>query len=174
MFILLIVGCGSLISQGTCSVKSGDQTSIAAAALPIVSSLVPMHVWSVLGTLCVPPKVLNFMQRAVLGVIHTQVALQSKGEDFSLVCPICVKGPETLCHALVQCTFGKDCWTPIGVWLWDSWDNIGNQFGFVFQQFALENLGKTLMQVWSLWKNRNAIVWLGKNSSLPHVIQLAK
>lgn len=57
-----------------------------------------------------PPKVLNFMWRALSNCLPTMVMLSQKQVPVSVVCQVCKNGEETVEHILCHCTLAAQCW----------------------------------------------------------------
>ncbi|KAM6562357.1 hypothetical protein CsatB_022355 [Cannabis sativa] len=91
--------------------------------------------WRQLWQLKVPPKVKNFLWRAVTGTLPTCVKLVIKHVDISVTCPVCNLQPETISHALISCPFAFDCWsqcaTPV---VFDPDSSFGNWLETIFKQ----------------------------------------
>lgn len=70
--------------------------------------------WHRLWHLKIPPKVKNFMWRAVTNTLPTCLELASRIVDLSSLCPVCHNAGETASHVLLNCSFAKRCWERCG------------------------------------------------------------
>ena len=65
--------------------------------------------WRKFWKLKIPPKVKNFMWRALTQCLPTTHNLKLKFVPVEDVCPLCRGAPETMFHYLVECQFAKQC-----------------------------------------------------------------
>lgn len=68
------------------------------------------QIWRKFWKLKMPPKVLNFVWRALNGVLPTGDNLIDKKILQSGVCPTCLQDTETILHCLVECNAAKQVW----------------------------------------------------------------
>lgn len=66
--------------------------------------------WRKLWNLKIPPKVKNFLWRAVNNCLPTKDLLRVKQVQVNIVCPTFNEAPESILHALVLCPFAEHCW----------------------------------------------------------------
>lgn len=57
-----------------------------------------------------PPKILNFMWRALSNCLPTMKMLTHKHVHVSSMCQVCRNGEETVEHILCHCTLAAQCW----------------------------------------------------------------
>ncbi|XP_060968547.1 uncharacterized protein LOC133036086 [Cannabis sativa] len=97
----------------------------------------------------IPPKVKNFMWRAVSNALPTCLQLVTRHVNISPTCPIFKSQPKSITHALISCSFAQACWhhaqpsvnatanTTVGMWLSN-----------VFTASDMETNYRTLMLCW--------------------------
>lgn len=126
--------------------------------------------WNLIWKLRLPAKVRNFVWRALTSSLPTMKVLLSKRVDGFEACPICHNEAEDDFHALVSCPYARAVWsiTSLGSSLASSrtliewWNNIA-----ILQ--APKDIEITSIIMWSLWKNRNNVVWNDKSSSVSQI-----
>ncbi|XP_030502405.2 uncharacterized protein LOC115717560 [Cannabis sativa] len=123
----------------------------------------------------VPPKVKNFLWRAVTGTLPTCVQVVIKHVDISVTYPVCNLQLETISHALISCPFAFDCWsqcaTPV---VFDPGGSFGNWLETIFKQAEADMICLIAMYSWAIWKARNKVVWKKKHSSVNDVLTSAQ
>uniref|UniRef100_A0A803QR46 Uncharacterized protein n=1 Tax=Cannabis sativa TaxID=3483 RepID=A0A803QR46_CANSA len=127
--------------------------------------------WRKLWHLKIPPKVKNFMWRAVSDVLPTCLQLSSKGVSVSPMCPVCHHTAESATHILLSCPFALSCWqkadlVPYGNFV----GTVGHFLHLVFIGFDDDISCHVGMLCWSLWKAKNTLVWDKKASSPSQVV----
>ena len=70
--------------------------------------------WKGLWNLIDPPKIKNFMWRAVTGCLPTKDMLRMKQVDVNVVCALYNNEVETVNHLMLECSFAKSCWGMVG------------------------------------------------------------
>ncbi|KAJ8750394.1 hypothetical protein K2173_014309 [Erythroxylum novogranatense] len=70
--------------------------------------------WKRVWELQVPPKLRDFMWRALREVLPTKVCLQSKGIDVDGLCPLCFS-METVDHTFLHCAKVVKCWHLVAI-----------------------------------------------------------
>ncbi|XP_030497523.2 uncharacterized protein LOC115713178 [Cannabis sativa] len=131
--------------------------------------------WRQLWQLKVPPKVQNFLWRAVTGTLPTCVKLVIKHVDISVTCPICNLQPETISHALISYPFAFDCWSQCATpAVFYPGVSFGNWLETIFKQAESDMICLIAMYSWAIWKARNKVVWKKKYSSFNDVLTSAQ
>ncbi|XP_073120389.1 uncharacterized protein [Henckelia pumila] len=111
-------------------------------------------------------KVRNFLWRTLLNFLPTMTARKYRKVDVFEWCPICHHEPEDPLHALVSCPLILNIWslTSIGSHvsnvssILEWWNNL------VISSNSSEIIVATEI-MWSVWKNRNDVVWNRKGKS---------
>lgn len=62
-----------------------------------------------------PPKVHIFTWRALHGFIPCLCVLANRHMKTPVICPVCGKDPEDLCHMLFTCDRAKEVWSALGL-----------------------------------------------------------
>lgn len=131
--------------------------------------------WRQLWNLKIPPKVKHFLWRAVTGSLPTKDNLRCKQVQISSCCPVCQNYAESTLHILVTCSFAEVCWlnsdTP---YVTGEFHTFGDWLQLVFQQCSKMEVQSKVMICWTLWKNRNDLVWNQHSLRLKEVVELAK
>ncbi|KAL6269322.1 hypothetical protein ACE6H2_026233 [Prunus campanulata] len=134
------------------------------------SHSVSKKVWKLIWCSPLPPKVKNFMWRAVKGCLPTKALLFRRHLGSSSMCPVCEIEPETIEHLLLCCSWNSSVW--FGSLLCY---RVDLQSITTFDEWLLgatSQLDKTktlwvLVHIsficWSIWKSRCAFVFEGKN-----------
>uniref|UniRef100_A0A803NG12 Uncharacterized protein n=1 Tax=Cannabis sativa TaxID=3483 RepID=A0A803NG12_CANSA len=130
--------------------------------------------WRKLWHLKIPPKVKNFMWRAVSDVLPTCLQLVSKGASVSPMCLVCHHTAETATHILLNCPFALACRQNADLVPYANFvGTIEHFLHLVFTGFNDDISCCVVMLCWSLWKARNTLVWDKKASSPPQVVSSA-
>ncbi|XP_074328418.1 uncharacterized protein LOC141666327 [Apium graveolens] len=66
--------------------------------------------WIKLWALPIPPKVKNFIWRAIQDNLPTLCNLQERHVEVASLCPVCKQAEENLEHFLYNCPFTQRCW----------------------------------------------------------------
>ncbi|KAM6598072.1 hypothetical protein CsatA_008596 [Cannabis sativa] len=116
--------------------------------------------WRKFWHLKIPPKVLNFLWRAIAGSLPTCVNLVTKHVPISSQCPVCSTAAETTTHALLSCNFAEACWFSFG---WPVMVDNNSSFGSWFEKLQhtgdVDFICRAATLCWALWKARNKVVW---------------
>ena len=111
-------------------------------------------------------KVRSFIWRAASNCIPTLMALRSRHVEVSAMCPVCNGSPEDTLHALVKCPRVRSIWNQslLGD-LSGSINCFSSWWQLVKSRQKPEEVCMTAMVAWSIWNNRNDIVWNGKSKN---------
>ncbi|XP_062085599.1 uncharacterized protein LOC133791697 [Humulus lupulus] len=111
--------------------------------------------WRKLWHLKIPPKVTNFLWRAVAECLPTCFHLVTKKVQISAMCPVCNNHVETTTHALLTCDFASSCWSSFEAYSsMATLSSFGNWFEYMQQTFdAEEAQDKTTLLSLSLENN---------------------
>ncbi|XP_060969533.1 uncharacterized protein LOC133036804 [Cannabis sativa] len=131
--------------------------------------------WRKFWYLKIPPKVKNFLWRALSNCVPTLVSLQSKRVHVYSICSLCKGGIETIFHIMVGYSFTKACLEHglLGMHI-----NDGNEdFGVWFEDFCnnhlAEKIDKLAMILWGVWGARNDLLWNNKATYVEKVVSSA-
>ncbi|XP_062076041.1 uncharacterized protein LOC133780185 [Humulus lupulus] len=126
--------------------------------------------WKKLWQLKVPPKVKDFLWRAVSSSLPTKFQLRIKKVEVGACCPWCLIAPETTYHVLVECAFVQEIWSSSGVVMSGGHNSsFGAWLHDIFQRYGKEKRVEIAMLCWSIWGSRNALIWKQKNASVQQI-----
>ncbi|KAL6558291.1 hypothetical protein OROMI_018641 [Orobanche minor] len=120
----------------------------------------PTSIWK----LRIPPKVKNFLWRICSDCLPTKLALRIRRVAVSEVCEVCRVDAEDAVHVFLKCSSAAAVWsfTPIG-----ANSHLFNSFAD-FWDWIIEKppdiVELAAMVCWSIWNNRNSVVWNNKAS----------
>ena len=134
------------------------------------SDIPSSSIWNRLWRLEVPSKVKHFMWRALTDVLPTTENLLKKYVEVPPACPLCHASSESICHLLLQCPFARTCWMTSSIVFFGDGSNLLLWLEALFNRYSLEQTQLALMICWSLWQNRNAMVWRGKTSGVQQLL----
>lgn len=119
----------------------------------------------------IPPKVKNFLWRGVNNCLPTKDFLSIKQVPVNVICPIRNEDPEYVLHVLVLCPFAIHCWNAVVLpVVTGDFSSYGDWLQLVFSQRNVETIHMTSMVCWTLWKNRNDLVWNQICLDVPEVL----
>ncbi|KAH9750457.1 reverse transcriptase domain-containing protein [Citrus sinensis] len=154
-------------AKGVYTVRSSYK--MLAPCLDIPSS----SIWNQLWRLEVPSKVKHFMWRALTDVLPTTENLLKKYVEVPPACITCHASSESICHILLQCPFARTCWMTSSIGFFGDGSNLLLWLEALFNRYSLEQTQLAVMICWSLWQNRNAMVWRGKTSGVQQLLNSA-
>ncbi|XP_062079856.1 uncharacterized protein LOC133784577 [Humulus lupulus] len=122
----------------------------------------------------VPPKVRDFMWRALSGCLPTNVQLRIRHVPVEMVCPLCLEQNESVTHCLAGCRLVWPCWQQLG---FDILAPSSDSFqawvrGFIFQ-LNDDQRCRFFMLCWAIWRRRNEWVWRKKKGSVQEILYVA-
>lgn len=131
--------------------------------------------WRKIWRIKAPPKVLNFVWRALSFCLPTMVMLQQKHVPVLKECPVCGSEDESIQHALVYCTTAAQCWQRIlpEVSLQEGEDLYG-WWKIVLERCNKDKQAEVATISWTIWKARNDRVWNNKQAQVNGVLSSAK
>ncbi|KAG7583713.1 Reverse transcriptase domain [Arabidopsis suecica] len=129
-----------------------------------------------------PPKIQHFLWRCLSNCLSVAGNLSHRhlAKDSSCVrCPSCT---ETVNHLLFQCSFARLIWAispipapPGGEWSDSLYQNLYHVLTLDNPQTPEENISTLIpWLLWRLWKNRNELVFKGKEFTAPQAVNKAK
>ena len=114
-----------------------------------------------------PPKIRNFMWRAVSNILPTRDNLYRRRVPVESTCEFCRQHPETKAHLLWKCPFACNVWSLAGGRV----QKCSNNARDFFQLFKLmqEKLTREEMEQWctTTW-----VIWNARNKAYFHNVQL--
>ena len=115
--------------------------------------------WKKFWKLNIPPKIKNFMWRTLTGVLPTAESLRTHMVKIETTCPICYQERESAHHLLLWCHIAQQCWrlTPLSLPCRD--DSVLSWIYRIFEICSFDIACQAIMICWTLWINRNNIVW---------------
>ncbi|KAK6126674.1 hypothetical protein DH2020_039582 [Rehmannia glutinosa] len=165
----------AFFKNGQYLVKSGYRISLNGDNQDrrVVSSM-----WKKLWKLKVPPKVKHFVWRVCKDSIPTHSNLSRRHVEVDCHCVLCRVDYETAWHVFLECKISKECWDKAGlkelIAVWSV--NVESMKEFVENVLSHQDewiVAKTLMMLWSQWKERNEVLWNNKCSSSIGIISTA-
>ncbi|XP_071699365.1 uncharacterized protein [Rutidosis leptorrhynchoides] len=125
----------------------------------------------------VPKKIEVFIWRVLKKRLPVRIELHKRAIDLhSIRCPVCDDGLESVDHALVDCKFSSDVWSRVLKW-WNSNSNINSTDLLRGKSsHTMSLLGSKIWQAmewicaYSIWRNRNSLVFQGKSSISPVIL----
>ncbi|XP_074327492.1 uncharacterized protein LOC141665405 [Apium graveolens] len=131
--------------------------------------------WKKLWNAKVPLKVKHFIWRVVRNILPTKDQLLTRRVDVNDKCPVCNDEIEAVYHVLVTCSMAKQCWNALGI---NTEENNSSNFdrwvNSLFQKCKIIELQEVFMVCWSLWNNRNEVIWNQRGKEYSDVCKLAK
>lgn len=122
-----------------------------------------------------PPKLKFFLWKSLNEAIPVHENLKKRKLAIVSTCHRCGEGSETTAHCLFQCKVSKEIWslapmpTPSATYIQQhSIINVFKCFKAISKQDQASSLFPFLM--WQIWKSRNAILYEGKQWSIPNII----
>lgn len=156
-----IHGNGRGTTRGKYTVKSGYNylcSSFKAVVGPPVTN------WSFVWSLKIPPKIRNFLWRALSENLPTKAALAGRHIEVDTHCSFCNSAIETSIHVLIVCPVVRKVWESAVVGLRVSEEeNLviwWNKMHRVCSQSEMEYCAAVLRCNWS---NRNYLIWEGES-----------
>ena len=119
------------------------------------------------------PKIKSFMWRAVSGALAVSERLNTRGMHLDTVCKLCKQGVESIKHVLFECEIAQEMWSLAGFHQGPSiTDNslIGWLSSYL-KLMSVESLPVSQRRaipwvLWSIWKNRNKVMYADSQDSL--------
>lgn len=131
--------------------------------------------WKCLWNLKIPPKVKNFMWRAVTNCLPTKDLLRVKKVNVDALCPLCNTTPESILHCLVTCTYAQSCWTAFNVTIDPTAQTQFLQWMITAMDvWSIQQKEMGVMLCWSVWKSRYDLVWKQRGMEISEVLALAR
>lgn len=102
--------------------------------------------WRQLWNLKIPSKFKHFLWRVVTSCFPTKDKLRMRKVDVNILCPTCNASPETIVHALVECSFSNTCMLTAGMNITTGEINdFADWLELVFQQCTKDEIRLTVM-----------------------------
>lgn len=127
--------------------------------------------WNKVWSLKIPLKVKHFLWRLIRDCLPTKDCLIQKKVMIDSKCPVCNLVNETATHVIVTCPVASLCWQYLGY-------NHNLHEDMTMQSWAEEVLqhsqrnviNKIFMVAWTIWKNRNDIVWQQRGRDYTEIV----
>ncbi|KAL6215320.1 hypothetical protein ACLB2K_014751 [Fragaria x ananassa] len=127
-------------------------------------------IWRALWKAKVPNKVAIFGWRAAHNLLPTRAALSLKGYNGDLSCVVCNQSVESLEHLFCTCNLSREIFGnppfsfPQSHIAWKDWllERAVTLTPAMFDKF--------LVLLWSIWRNRNEVLWRDKGKSHHQII----
>lgn len=168
--------------NGAYTVKSGYQlaSDVARPHCQVISphELEVLQVKRRIWKIPTIPKIRMFLWRAVSGALAVSERLISRGIPVDLMCKLCNKGPESIDHVLFHCDTAQDFWEKAGFPLstWDQSWSIARKLNSCLDLMNDVTIGCESRRVvpwllWTIWKNRNSIIYANTRDSVERLVQ---
>jgi ribonuclease HI len=120
--------------------------------------------WGRIWKIQAPPKAKHFLWRVCKECLPTRMRLRSRHVQCPLDCPLCFAEPEDDWHLFFNCESSNEAWSAMGIEqiLHPRLNLFHNVRDFIFNICCHESeqvAGKMAMLLWTIWQNRNNIVW---------------
>ncbi|VFQ68446.1 unnamed protein product [Cuscuta campestris] len=129
--------------------------------------------WAFIWKMQVPPKVRNFMWRALNDVLPVRANLRRRQVEVADVCPRCCTDQETTIHSLIGCTFSQACLGRVGYVSIRQYGSMVEWFEEVRRTLTKERVQQLCMVLWEAWQQRNQLVWKNRSLSITFVAERA-
>ncbi|XP_062014386.1 uncharacterized protein LOC133730896 [Rosa rugosa] len=121
-------------------------------------------VWKTIWSAKVPGKVALNAWRIAANILPTRRNLSLKGYDGDTGCVLCSHDPEDSLHLFINCPYASDIWSKAGLqWSVNGAASMHECLLATLPRLNKEEVNKTLMLRWGIWKNRNSQVWEQKS-----------
>jgi len=162
--------------SGVYTVKTGYRLCME-KIMNVAKHFVPGE-WKRIWRIKSPPKVRNLIWRICRDCLPTRKKLQERGVNCPSSCPVFDNSVEQTIQLLFGCQFNNEVWDVAGLK-----DVIGKQMtitssphSVIMDICASEDstvVSNMAMVIWSLWYNRNNIIWNNKRSTSSQVNMMA-
>jgi hypothetical protein len=120
--------------------------------------------WVDLWSANAPPKTCHMLWRVCRGCIPTRARLLERNVECTPLCPLCNDVIEDDYHAFVTCSQVIISWEAAGLnnIITPRRLNFNNMADLLFDICSVEDrnvVGRVAALIWSIWQNRNAVVW---------------
>lgn len=126
------------------------------------------------------PKIKMFFWRVLSGAVAVADRLNSRGLNVPITCQICNSGIENINHVLFQCPAALALWVLGGIKLPTTGfsGTIEENISFLMQLMETTTNASIGIKaipwlLWTIWKNRNAIIYAATQESPSRLVQLA-
>ncbi|XP_073136793.1 uncharacterized protein [Henckelia pumila] len=130
--------------------------------------------WQQVWELNILAKVRNFIWRSLTNSLPTMKALQHRQVEVPEWCPLCHSEPEDGLHALVSCPAARCIWCLTSIWKqYGSVDTLEDWWNNLIRTRTPSDIEMAAVVLWSIWHNRNEVVWNGKCRSAIQILSSA-
>ncbi|KAL0729491.1 hypothetical protein Bca4012_025584 [Brassica carinata] len=170
--------------QGSYTVKSGYALASKIKYVQGMNSLLEdpgiLELKRMIWKLPTIPKIRSFLWRAISGALAVAERLNIRGMQLDSTCKLCSSGSESIVHLLFQCPVAVDVWQRMGLPLSPNHNSM--QLGELLSSHLklISDASISLQQrqaipwiLWTLWKNRNSILYADTQVSLDLQLQQA-
>lgn len=142
-----------------------------------LNSINPAHssqIWKKLWLLKIPPKVRNLIWRICQGCLPTKENLRQRRVDVDSSCSVCAQSMETTSHLFLHCPIAVECWRLSALLLPSlNGDDIIQWIEALIMGNNSEAIQLSCVILWSLWKNRNDVIWKNLRKWPSAIVNLA-
>ncbi|CAM8948837.1 unnamed protein product [Rhodiola kirilowii] len=120
--------------------------------------------WRKVWRVKVQSKIKIFMWRVFHNALPTADNLVRRGCQTELMCKVCGRAADSICHVLLNCDWAVAMWQDVlrGKQLWLSgWRDPADWMWETVRSFSLKDLPAVFSAAYAIWFNRNS-VWHGK------------
>ncbi|WZY69216.1 hypothetical protein YC2023_001456 [Brassica napus] len=170
--------------NGSYTVKSGYKVATQAKETAEVQamSLKPgvLELKGIIWKVATLPKIRNFLWRAASGALAVAERLNTRGLNLDLRCKICKAATESIEHVLFKCSLAHEAWSSAG---FQSLPHVGNLSVIDCLSAYLHMMNDVLIPLeqrlaipwilWTIWKNRNMLLYAETQVSITIQIKQA-
>ncbi|XP_073279489.1 uncharacterized protein [Primulina huaijiensis] len=161
---------------GKYTVKSGYWVGLETSSLSEENGVAGE--WGKIWNLQVLPKVKHFLWRATRKCLPVRASLQRKGIQVPLTCIQCGGDIENTWHIFLTCPVAQSCWseTQFVSSINSCSSQVESFVEFIFMMLnslTTKEMGKVVMILWSLWRQRNEKLWNNQQNTPTHVVHFA-
>ncbi|XP_050259107.1 uncharacterized protein LOC126704117 [Quercus robur] len=127
------------------------------------------EVWPAIWKLRIPNKIKVFGWRACNEILPTKLNLSKRKIIVDAMCPICLRFPESVVHALWECGAARDVWVGSLKILQKGGSRMVDMLQlmeYLMEQVKSHDMEVMLVQAWLIWNQRNRVVHGGKFHNL--------
>ncbi|XP_060964534.1 uncharacterized protein LOC133033601 [Cannabis sativa] len=148
-------------SLGLFSVKSAYHLALESRDIPSTSSSFELKsFWARIWHAYIPPKVKHFVWRIVSNSVPVAVLLSQRHIISSPLCPLCKNSPETVMHALLECSRARKAWKASDFahfYLQNNHLDIIQFLSNVFSSLDKGSADLLMCFMWTIWNQRNNV-----------------